>query len=222
MMFIMPDTQFTLIFANGVLENKVWLESYFEQARLVIAADGGLRHLLALGRLPNVLIGDLDSLPDGVEELLDTWDIDIFRFPRAKDETDLELAIQYALDRFPDDLLLIAGGFGGRLDHALANIMLLAHPAFIGRTIYFVDEGQTAWLIDAETTITGRPGDIVSLIPLGGDVKVVETTGLRWQLLNETLPLGPARGMSNEMTGDRARIRIAGGLLFCVHTTAVR
>lgn len=221
-MFMMPDTQFTLIFANGVLESKAWLEPYFEQARLVIAADGGLRHLLAMNRLPNVLIGDLDSLPEGAEVMLDSWDIDIVRFPRAKDETDLELALLYALDRFPDDMLLIAGGFGGRLDHALANLMLLVHPAFVGRAIYFVDKGQTAWLINAETTITGRPGDIVSLIPVGGDVNVIETAGLRWQLLNETLPLGPARGMSNEMTADRARIRIAGGLLFCVHTTTVK
>ena len=213
--------QFTLIFANGVLESTAWLTPYLAKARSVIAADGGLRHLLALGRLPDALIGDLDSLPAGAEATLDAGDIDVVRFPRAKDETDLELALLYAIERFPNDALLIAGGFGGRIDHTLANITLLAHPAFIGHAIYFIEDGQTAWLINAEATIAGRPGDVVSLLPLGGDVVVAETTGLRWPLTNETLPLGPARGMSNEMTAARARIRIADGLLFCVHTTEV-
>lgn len=215
---MMPDAQFTLIFANGVLERTTWLAPYLAQARSVIAADGGLRHLPALGRLPDILIGDLDSLPEGAEAMLVGEDIDVIRFPRAKDETDLELALLHAIERFPDDALLIAGGFGGRIDHTLANITLLAHPAFIGRAIYFIEEDQMAWLIDDETTITGRVGDVVSLIPLGGDVAVIETSGLRWSLANETLSLGPARGMSNEMTAARARVRIAGGLLLCVHT----
>ena len=215
---MIPDMQFTLIFANGVLESTAWLTPYLAKARSVIAADGGLRHLLALGRLPDALIGDLDSLPAGAEATLDAGDIDVVRFPRAKDETDLELALLYAIERFPNDALLIAGGFGGRIDHTLANIMLLAHPAFIGWPIYFIEDGQTAWLINAEATIAGRPGDVVSLLPLGGDVVVAETTGLRWPLVNEALPLGPARGMSNEMTAARARIRIADGLLLCVHT----
>lgn len=214
----MPDAQFTLIFANGMLESTTWLAPYLAQARSVIAADGGLRHLPALGRLPDILIGDLDSLPEGAEAMLVGEDIDVIRFPRAKDETDLELALLHAIERFPDDVLLIAGGFGGRIDHTLANITLLAHPAFIGRAIYFIEEDQMAWLIDDETTITGRVGDVVSLIPLGGDVVVIETSGLRWSLANETLSLGPARGMSNEMTAARARVRIAGGLLLCVHT----
>lgn len=217
---MMPETQFTLIFANGVVEATAWLEPYLERARAVIAADGGLRHLLALGRLPDVLIGDLDSLPEGAESALETGKFDVVRFPRAKDETDLELAFLYAIDRFPEDSLLVVGGLGGRLDHSLANILLLAHPAFIGRPISFIEKGQTAWLINDETLIFGRPGDIVSLIPLGGDVKVVTTDGLLWQLTNETLVFGPARGMSNEMTADEARIRIEGGLLFCVHIRA--
>lgn len=217
---MLPESQFTLIFANGVLEATTWLEPYLQRARTVIAADGGLRHLLALGRMPDVLLGDLDSLPEGAEGALASGDFDIVRFPRAKDETDLELALLYAIERFPNDALLIAGGLGGRLDHSLANIMLLAHPAFIGRPIYFIEKDQTAWLIKDETVISGGPGDIVSLIPLAGDVKVAETTGLRWHLFDETLTFGPARGMSNEMTTGEARIRIETGLLFCVHISA--
>ena len=219
----MVSTQeFVLVFANGIIEELSWAEPYLAQARHVVAADGGIRHPLALGHVPDVLIGDLDSLPEGVAEALADWNIEVIRYPPAKDETDLELALLYAAHRFPDDDLIVLGGFGGRVDHMLANILLLAHPALSGRPVYLVEERQRAWLITGETIIAGRPGDTVSLIPLGGDVRVSETTGLRWPLIDEVLAFGPARGISNEMTGESATVRLAGGRLLCVHTTSGR
>lgn len=216
------NREFVLVFANGIIEELSWVEPYLAQARHVVAADGGIRHPLALGHLPDVLIGDLDSLPEGVEEELVNWDIEVVRYPPAKDETDLELALLYAAHRFPDDDLIILGGFGGRVDHMLANILLLAHPALSGHPIYLVEDRQRVWLITGETIISGRAGDTVSLVALGGDVSVSQTTGLRWPLIDEVLAFGPARGISNEMTGESATVRLAGGQLLCVHTTSGR
>lgn len=213
---------FILVFANGIIEELSWVEPYLAQARHVVAADGGIRHPLALGHLPDVLIGDLDSLPEGVTDALVNWDIEVVRYSPAKDETDLELALLYAARRFPNDDLFVLGGFGGRMDHTLANILLLAYPLLNGHRVYLVEERQRAWLIVDETIISGHPGDTVSLIPLGGDVNVSETTGLRWPLIDEVLAFGPARGNSNEMTGERATVRLAGGRLLCVHTTGGR
>ncbi len=119
---------FVLIFANGVIEDMTWIEPYLIRARTVIAADGGIRFPLALGHLPDVLIGDLDSLPPDVEEAIGGWAVEVIRHPQAKDETDLELALLLAKERYPDTELVILGGFGGRLDQTLANITLLAHP----------------------------------------------------------------------------------------------
>ena len=208
-----------LIFANGALDDGGWVAPYLARAGAVIAADGGLRHLLALGHRPDVLIGDLHSLPPGVDA--DGSAAEVIRHSRDKDETDLELALLYAVAHYPDRELLVLGGFGGRFDHLLANVLLLAHPQLLGRPIRFVDDRQSAWLLSAdpppgEMTITGAPGDVVSLLPLGGPAHVVATTGLRWPLHDETLIFGPARGVSNEMTAAVATVRLGAGVLICV------
>ena len=208
-----------LVFANGELAEIGWVNTYLARAAAVVAADGGLRHLLPLGRRPNALIGDLDSLPPGVvaEEAADR----VIRYPRDKDETDLELALLYAVEQYPGHEVLILGGFGGRLDHMLANILVLAHPRLLGQPIRFVDDRESAWLLTADapgaTTIHGAPGDIVSLLPLGGPAHVLATTGLRWPLRDETLLFGPARGVSNEMTAAVATVRLGAGVVLCVH-----
>lgn len=209
-----------LIFANGVLEETDWIEPYLDRATAIIAADGGLRYLLALGRPPDVLIGDLDSLPEGVEDTLSESGIEVIRHPAAKNETDLELALLLAKRRFPDATILIFGGIGGRLDQTLANILLLAHPDLLGHPICFVEPREMAWLITDEGEIRGRVGHTVSLIPLGGRARVAETSGLRWPLRDETLQFGPARGVSNVMTAERATVSLASGLLLCIHRTA--
>lgn len=209
-----------LIFANGELADAGWLPPYLARAAASIAADGGLRHLLALGRRPDVLIGDLDSLPPGIDPA--TAADRVIRYPRDKNETDLELALLYAVEHYPGAEVLIVGGSGGRLDHMLANILLLAHPRLLGRPVRFVDDRQTAWLVAAaappgETTIAGAVGDTVSLLPLGGPARVAATSGLRWPLHDETLVFGPARGISNEMTADTATVRLDQGAVLCVH-----
>ncbi len=209
---------FVLIFANGVIEDLAWVEAYLGRARAVIAADGGIRFPLALGQIPDTLIGDLDSLPPGIEAEIEGWDMEVVRHPEAKDETDLELALLHARRRYPDAELLIVGGFGGRLDQTLANITLLAHPELLGRPVTYLDERETARLITSEATIDGRAGDTLSLIPIGGPARVRQTTGLRWPLHDETLAFGPARGISNEMTADRATVRVEEGVVLCVHT----
>ncbi len=211
---------FVLIFANGVLEEGGWIEPYFDRAAAVIAANGGTKHLLALGRRPDIVVGDLDSLPEGSRDALRAAGAEIAQYPTAKDETDLELALLLARQRFPRAEVLIFGGLGGRLDQTLANILLLAHPDLIDWPVRLVEQSEVARLVTSETAIHGRRGDTVSLIPLGGPARVIATTGLVWPLHDETLEFGPARGISNEMSADRATVRLASGMVLCVHQTA--
>jgi len=218
-MMYLPD-RFVLVFANGMVDEVAWIERYLSRALAVIAADGGIRYPLALGQIPDVLIGDLDSLPEGVEDKLPDWDLEIVRYPTAKEETDLELALLLARRRYPEAELLIVGGFGGRLDQTLGNIALLAHPELIGQPVTFIDEYEAARLITTDITIDGAVGDTVSLIPLAGPATVKETSGLRWPLQNETLTFGPTRGISNEMTSITATVQISEGILFCTHTSS--
>lgn len=206
-----------LIFANGDLDITDWVIPYIDDAEAVIAADGGVRHIMALSRLPDVVVGDMDSMaPDMKQHLLDQ-NTTIMRAHEDKDETDLELALLYAVRNYDLPVIVIAA-LGGRLDQMFANILLLMHPRLVGRDISFMTEYQRIWLINEQATIAGEPGDTVSLLPLGGDVLVKHSRGLRWPLVEETLLFGPARGVSNKMVAPVAHVTITTGHLLCVHT----
>ncbi len=208
----------TLIFANGEMVIGDWIRPYLRQKQVtaVIAADGGTKHLHKLGRLPDMVIGDLDSLNDELRHWLDDGQVPIRQHPTAKNETDLELALIHAANEFPDDIYLF-GVLGGRLDQTLANILLLTHPVLAGREVKLVTANETAWLVTRSTEILGQPGDTVSLIPLGGDVHMQKTRGLAWPLENEMLTFGLARGISNVMTEATASVSIESGTLLCIH-----
>lgn len=205
-----------LIFANGDVTEKEWLRPYLEKATTVIAADGGVRHLFELNHLPDVVIGDMDSLPSGARSRLEAAGARFIPHPAKKDQTDLELALLHAAAHTSDDMLLF-GLLGSRLDQTLANILLLTHPALSGRRVQLLEQHQRAWVIETEGQITGAVGDTVSLIPLRGDVHVVSTTGLHWPLHNERLAFGLARGISNVMTAEVATVTIQSGYLLCIH-----
>ena len=206
-----------LIFANGDLEQLEWIRPYIAAATAVIAADGGTNHLRRLDRLPDIVIGDLDSLSAPSRAWLQAAGVPLLQAPQDKDETDLELALLYAAAHYEEDILIFAA-FGGRLDQTLANILLLAHPTFSGTHIELLTPNERAWLVTAETEIHGEIGDTVSLIPLGGDVWVQSTQGLSWPLNNEKLTFGSARGVSNNLSDPIALLSISSGTLLCLHT----
>jgi thiamine pyrophosphokinase len=210
-----------LVFANGELDEAEWIRPRLEAADAVIAADGGLRHVLALDRWPDVLIGDMDSLPPGAGDGLAAESVEIITFSHDKNETDLELALMHAAKHYSGPIE-IYGAVGGRLDQTMANISLLAHPALEGREVRLMEPREALWLVTDIATITGAVGDTVSLIPMQGDVVVHATAGLRWPLQDETLKFGRARGVSNELVSQVATVEVASGQLLCVHTTQLR
>ena len=204
------------VFANGDIERTEWIRPLLPQAAFIIAADGGTRHLFALQMPADLVIGDMDSISPEVMAWLQSTPAHLITHPTAKDETDLELALLHALSF--DAPIWIFGALGGRLDQTLANILLLAHPALRGRTLRLMNEYERAWLVERHTLVHGRSGDLVSLIPLDGDVTIQATAGLAWPLRDEVLAFGPARGVSNVMTADTAEVWLAAGRLLCVHT----
>jgi thiamine pyrophosphokinase len=206
-----------VIFANGEFPNPQHTLELFRPGDLVIAADGGTRHALAAGIVPHVIIGDLDSLSPDEQERLETDGAHIVRFSPRKDETDLELALQYAAREGATEIVILAA-LGGRLDQTIANLLLLAMPELNGIEVRVVEGAETAFLIQDQALIEGRPGDTVSLIPLGGDAVGVTTEGLEWSLHQDTLHFGPARGVSNVLTTEQARVCVQQGLLLCVVT----
>lgn len=206
-----------LIFANGDVGDPAWIRPYLDDAVALIAADGGARHLLALGRLPDIVVGDMDSLSPAMEDQI--AGVDKALHPAAKDETDLELALAHAA-RVYEGEILVFGAFGGRADQMLANVFLLAHPALAGRRVELLDRRQRLWMITpqmGQVIIKGAGGDKVSFLPCGQNVRIARTANLRWPLVNEVLAFGPARGISNEMTADEAMVQVGDGRVICVH-----
>jgi thiamine pyrophosphokinase len=205
-----------LIFANGTLPDLDAARRLLRPDDFLIAADGGTRHALDLGRTPSIVIGDLDSISEEERRTMEDEGVEIIQHPRDKDETDLELALDHAI-RLGHREIVIVAALGGRLDQTLANLSLISvhRPS---STVVRLDDGvESAQFCRARSEVRGRRGDLVSLIPWGGEVTGVRTEGLRWPLSNETLFPHKTRGVSNEMTGEVADIQIASGLLLIVH-----
>jgi len=205
-----------VIIANGDPPEPVTARRHAGRADLLLAADGGARHALALGLTPHIVIGDMDSLDQDHQARLRAAGSRFIVHPAAKDETDLELALLHAVEQGADSIVVL-GVLGGRLDQTLANVLLLTMPELVGRDVRLVDGPQTAFIIRDQATLVGAPGDTVSLIPLGGAARGITTAGLAFPLHDGALPFGPALGISNEMTAHQARVQVRKGMLLCVH-----
>ncbi len=184
---------------------------------LIIAADGGSQHCIALDLRPDLLIGDLDSMD---EKVLKEWRSDgvkIISYSQDKDQTDLELALLYAQDQGVSEIL-VYGAAGGRLDMTIGNLTLLAHPDLTLPITLICGVEEVHLLRQGESlTLNGTPGEIVSLIPLQPGLSTVTTEGLNYPLTNEALVFGYTRGISNRLVKEQARIKLESGLLAVIH-----
>ena len=205
-----------VIFANGEIPDLDKARSLLRADDTIICADGGTRHALALGVLPKLIIGDMDSAARDQLQKLQDEDVPIELFSHDKNETDLELAINHAVELKPKQLIIIAA-LGGRLDQTLGNLALLTDlrlAAFDAR----LDDGVEEILICRDhAQVHGKSGDLVSLIPWQGPATHVQTENLKWPLRSETLYPDKTRGISNEMISDTASISIGSGILLIVH-----
>jgi thiamine pyrophosphokinase len=218
-----PDTENelrALIFANGDLNDGPAVQAALRTVpdALIIAADGGAQLAAACGLVPDVVVGDMDSLTSTELEDLRARGVLIQRYPANKDETDLELALLAAVARQATWIRVI-GALGDRIDQTLANIYLLTLRNLAGRDVRLVAGRQTLWLIGpGKHTLTGAPGDTISLLPLLPGVTGVTTERLQYPLQNATLSFGPSRGVSNVMLADEACISLMAGTLIVIHS----
>jgi thiamine pyrophosphokinase len=206
-----------LVFANGEMADSESIQGCVEAADLILCADGGAHHALALGLRPDVVIGDLDSLGEGQRDRLGRAGTRFISHPRSKDETDLELALLYAAEQGAMRITVLCAR-GGRIDHELGNLLLLVHPRLREIDVRLRSGPQEVRLVCDEAAFAGAPGDLLSLLPIGGDASGVTTSGLEYPLRDEMLRLGPARGISNVFAVDAPTVRVRSGLLLAVHT----
>ena len=183
---------------------------------LVVCADGGLNHAARLGLTPALVVGDFDSADPALAPE---------RYPQrryqheTKVETDTELAVLAALE-LGATRLVITGALGGRWDHSLANIGLLAHPRLAGIDVCLVTADTEIRLLrgPAQVAIGGAPGDLVSLLPQTPAATGITTSNLVYPLHGEPLYLGMGRGISNEIAAVPAQVQVEHGDLLLVVT----
>ncbi len=181
----------------------------------VIAADGGLARAAALGLEVDVLVGDLDSVSSAALARAESAGMRIVRHPVAKDATDLELALDEALALGARRVLVIASA-GGRLDHLAASLLLLGAARYAELELDALVGDALVHVLRSARTLHGTPGELVTLLPLGGAADGVTTSGLEYPLDGETLGPGSTRGVSNVFTSAEARVALAEGILLAI------
>jgi thiamine pyrophosphokinase len=197
------------------------LRTLLPDGAVVVAADSGLHQAELLGLRVDYVVGDLDSADPAAVERARAAGAVVERHPVDKDATDLELAFDLARDRGALRITVV-GGAGGRLDHFLANVALLASPRFADLEI-------DARLGDAYVVVvqggrlprvtTGAAGSLVTLLPVGGDASGITTIGLQYPLRGATLRPGTSRGVSNVLIGEQASVALDQGTLLVIQTS---
>jgi thiamine pyrophosphokinase len=217
-----PDV--AIVVADGSIPERSVLDAawpgWADGRRLVVAADGGAAGAVRLALVIDRVVGDLDSIAPALLVTLERDGATVERWPTDKDASDTELALRSALTAGPGRIVVLGATGGPRLDHALANVALLALDALAAVDVVLLDGSSRTRLLrgPAEATIEGRVGDLVSLLPLGGPIAGVTTRGLVYPLADEPLPAGSTRGLSNVRAEPTAWVRVTDGHLLVIES----
>jgi len=187
------------------------IKEYILSGDFIVCADSGYDSAKELGIIPDLVIGDMDSIVSTVQS-----GPEIITAPVQKDETDSMLCVDILAERGYNEILLF-GALGGRPDHSFANITLLLYAAKKGIHLEIVHESAHLFIIDSRAEISGKKGDTFSLFALGGDAHGITTTGLFYPLNNETLYTDNPRGVSNEFLENEITVSVENGYLLAVH-----
>jgi thiamine pyrophosphokinase len=183
--------------------------------KTVVAADGGLDRALALGLEVDVVIGDLDSVSAAALAAAEAAGARVVRHPAAKDATDLELALDEAVALGARRVLVVASA-DGRLDHLLASMLLLGADRFADVELDALIGGAQVHVVRGSREIDGTPGELLTLVAVGGPARGVTTEGLAYPLSGEMLAAGSSRGVSNAFDAPSARVTVADGVLLAI------
>ncbi len=187
------------------------LKEYILSGDFIVCADSGYEWAKELGIVPDLVIGDMDSIVSSIEA-----GPEIITAPVQKDETDSMLCVDILAERGFDEMLFF-GALGGRIDHSFANITLLLYAAKKGISLKIVHGNTHMFIIDSYAEISGNIGDTFSLFALGGNAGGITTKGLLYPLNNETLYADNPRGVSNELLEPQVSVAVKDGYLLAIH-----
>lgn len=193
-----------------------WISSLAAENDCVIAVDGGGARCLEAGIVPDVLVGDADSLAAEKLAELQSRGVEWISSPRDKDDSDLALALAYARSQGATEVM-VTGAWGGRADHSLAALAALVGAAELRPRI--LEPGLALWVLAPEARSSLRlvgVGSTLSLISYGGTA-IVSEEGVKWPLVNKMLEPSTTLGLSNVITDtDIAKVSVSSGTVIVV------
>ncbi|MCF8053616.1 MAG: thiamine diphosphokinase [Deltaproteobacteria bacterium] len=203
------------LISGGEIRNKErFIPFLMGQKATVICADKGANHLAGGKLVPDLIVGDMDSISAEMLDVFTKKGADIERHPSHKDQSDTALSLQAALLLKPKRIS-IYGALGGRIDHALANIALLGSKT-AGTMLRIVEDDCELFVVSANRQIQGFPGQLVSFLPFGGSAQGVTLSGFEYELLNGALKTDEPIGISNRLIGTQGVVSIRHGQLLVV------
>lgn len=209
-----------VIITGGTVTDLQWLARVIENDDRVICVDGGTKYAAALGLVPDVIVGDMDSADRGELNRFARLGSIIKEYPVEKDDTDTALALAEALSGRPEEIVIL-GALGTRFDHSLANVHLLRTALDWGVKARIVNEYNEISLVapHCPAVVEGEPGELFSLLPLTGEVVGVNVRGARWPLENATFSIGNPYGVSNHLASRRVEVAVGSGLLMLIRVS---
>lgn len=196
-----------LIVSNGDLKD-IDLTEYYYDADMVICADGGARHLYSENLMPDIIIGDLDSINHNTLKDFQKQGVKFIRHPIKKNKSDTELALDYAIENGANDIVFL-GVTGCRLDHSMANILILYRLANQNINASIIDSHNEVFITKNMLKIDNKPGHFVSIIPLT-DSKIT-LKGFEYDTHSMDFRFGTTLGISNEVKDKVASIKVESG-----------
>ena len=181
----------------------------------IICADGGVKWAITHNIDPNMIVGDLDSISDTLLFYYQRKNIPILSYPKDKDETDTHIAITIALQKGASEITIL-GGIGNRMDHSMGNILLLIRIAQKGVKAKLVNQNNVIFVSNKKIFLDAEPGNILSILPYGDNVKIHQTYGLHYPIINRVLPIDFPFGISNIITEKQAWIDIESGWIIFI------
>lgn len=199
-----------LIIGSGSDISRDMLEPEKLNIEYVICADGGLEKVENLQLIPNSIIGDLDSVDDIVLKKYLDMNIELKKYSAEKNYTDMELAIEYAIKKGFNDIILI-GATGLRLDHTVANIMLIERYYKKGIHIKVIDNNNCIQIVTNNMEINNKRNYFVSIVPITDSIEGISLMGFKYPLDSVDVKRGSTLCISNQITSEKGNILLDKG-----------
>ncbi|KPA11268.1 Thiamine pyrophosphokinase [Candidatus Magnetomorum sp. HK-1] len=210
----------SIIFANGQMRILPSSIKPIEKNDIIIAADGGLRFCRKFNIIPNLIVGDLDSIDQTQLSEMEDKGVEIIKHPVRKDETDLELSLKVALDKGVSEIIIL-GALGARWDMTFSNALILAADYLKNMHVRLIDDYQEIICIknNKKFFLKNHAGFMLSILPISGIAEGITMRGMEYELVNENLPMGSTRGLSNVIIDNDAFIQVNRGKLLVIINT---